>query len=183
MEQSLRWRIGVGAAAVLVGGAVVGAVVTQAAVPQVAPAVVEEQAGASAATILVDVQGAVARPGVYALADGARVVDAIARAGGATAEADSSALNLAQPLTDGSQVRVPVVGEAPPGAIDASGLVNVNQATVDELDTLPRIGPTLASAIVAYREEQGPFASIEDLDAVSGIGPAMLAALEPLVSF
>ena len=72
-----------------------------------------------APTILVAVQGAVARPGVYVLADGARVVDAIARAGGATAEADASALNLAQPVTDGSQVRVPVAGESPPGAIDS----------------------------------------------------------------
>ncbi|QCR19462.1 ComEA family DNA-binding protein [Agrococcus sp. SGAir0287] len=183
MEQSLRWRIGVGAAAVLVGGAVVGAVVTQAAAPQVAPAVVEEVAEASATTILVDVAGAVARPGVYALADGARVVDAIARAGGTTAEADASSLNLAQPLVDGAQVRVPVVGEAPPGAIDAGGLVNVNQASIDELDTLPRIGPALAAAIVAHRDEHGPFGSIDDLDAVSGIGPAMLAALEPLVAF
>ena len=77
----------------------------------------------------------------------------------------------------------PVAGETPPGAISDDGLVDVNQASVDELDTLPRIGPALAGAIVAYRDEHGPFASIDDLDAVSGIGPAMLASLEPLVTF
>ncbi|GAA2175065.1 hypothetical protein GCM10009846_23440 [Agrococcus versicolor] len=182
MEHGLRWRIGVGAAAVLVGGAVVGAVVTQAAVPQVTQAVVADVAEASAATILVDVQGAVARPGVVVLADGARVLDAIARAGGTTPEADASSLNLAQPLVDGAQVSVPAAGEATPGAIDAAGLVSLNAATVDELDTLPRIGPTLAGAIVAHRDEHGPFAAIADLDAVPGIGPALLAHLEPLVT-
>lgn len=182
MEHSLRWRIGVGAAAVLVGGAVVGAVVTQAAVPRVAPAVVEDAVDASAATVLVDVGGAVAAPGVYALADGARVVDAIARAGGMTEDADASTLNLAQPLADGAQVRVPVAGESPPGAVDAAGLVSLNQATVDELDTLPRIGPALAAAIVAHRDEHGPFTAIAELDDVSGIGPAVLAQLEPLVT-
>lgn len=181
MEQSLRWRIGVGAAAVLVGGAVVGAVVTQAAPPSIAPAVVEE-ADAAPAQIIVDVQGAVARPGVYVLAEGARVVDAIARAGGATPEADASSLNLAQPLVDGVQIRVPVAGEAAASGVDAAGLVSINAAGVDELDTLPRIGPTLAGAIVAYRDENGPFASVADLDAVPGIGPAMLAQLEPLVT-
>jgi competence protein ComEA len=182
MEHALRWRIGVGAAAVLVGGAVVGAVVTQAGVPHVAPAVVADAVEASPATILVDVQGAVVRPGVYALADGARVVDALARAGGATADADPSSLNLAQALVDGAQVRVPVAGEVPPGAIDAAGIVSLNAATVDELDTLPRIGPALAGAIVAHRDEHGPFAAIADLDAVPGIGPALLAHLEPLVT-
>jgi competence protein ComEA len=133
--------------------------------------------GASAAAIarlVVDVQGAVAEPGVRELPAGSRVADAIAAAGGYGTDADlaasASAINLAQPLADGEQIRVPRIGEAQAaGAARASSdpagapgaLVNLNTATPEELEALPGIGPVTVQKIVAARDEQ-PFASLED---------------------
>ena len=131
--------------------------------------------------IIVDVTGWVHEPGVYEFAQGERVIDAVERAGGAKPNADLSGLNLAAPLTDGTQVVVPKQGAAPAGTVPGetgggttSGLVNINTASATEFETLSGIGEVLAAAIVDYRTENGPFASVDDLEGVSGIGPATL---------
>jgi competence protein ComEA len=144
---------------------------------------------AGAGPLIVDVAGRVRRPGVYEFEEGDRVIDAIKRAGGATPKANLPTLNLAAPLVDGTQVYVPARGEVAPGAatsVGASagsgGLVNVNTADATALDTLPGIGEVLASAIVQYRTENGPFGSVDELEDVSGIGPATLEDLRPFVT-
>jgi competence protein ComEA len=145
--------------------------------------------GAASATV--HVAGAVGTPGIVVVAPGARVVDAVAAAGGLAAEADVTAVNLARPVTDGEMILVPVPGQQVPaaagggpgpgavadGGSGASGLVDVNRATAGELEQLPGIGPVLAERIVAWREDTGPFASVDDLAAVPGIGPATLEEL------
>lgn len=142
-------------------------------------------------TVLVHVAGWVRRPGVYEFREGDRVVDAIEAAGGPRGGADLGALNLAAVLVDAQQVLVPKrgasvaeTGTAPPdsGSAAAGQLVNVNTATPAELEALPGIGPVLAEAIVAYREEHGPFASIDQLEDVSGIGPVTLEEIRDLVA-
>jgi competence protein ComEA len=149
-----------------------------------------------ASRLVVDVVGAVRAPGVVRVAAGARIVDAIAAAGGASADADLTRLNLAAPLTDGSRIAVPRVGQpavaVDPGAVSGgapadtsdapAGPVNVNSATAAQLDALPGIGPATAQAIVNDREQHGPFATVDDLARVRGIGPAKLAQLRPLVT-
>lgn len=132
--------------------------------------------------IVVDVAGAVATPGVFELPDGSRVQDAIAAAGGLAADADPSSVNRAAPVADGQQVYIPRAGETPAAAqgtgsaptggaeVAASGLVNINSATAEELDALPGVGPSTAQAIIEDREANGPFAAVEDLVRVSGIG-------------
>jgi competence protein ComEA len=145
---------------------------------------------ATPATVLVHVAGWVRRPGVFELREGDRVVDAIDAAGGPRRGADLGALNLAAVLVDAQQVLVPKRGRPEPagtspstGSSEASGdLVNVNTATAADLETLPGIGPVLAEAIVAYRDEHGPFTSVEQLEDVSGIGPVTLAEIRDLVA-
>jgi len=143
------------------------------------------------AVLVVHVAGAVAAPGVYELRAGDRVADAIAAAGGAIAGADPDALNLAAPLLDGDRVAVPEHGAVPPGggvthaageSEVAAGPVNLNSATVGELDELPGVGPATAAAIVAHRQANGPFASVDDLESVRGIGPAKIEGLRELVT-
>jgi competence protein ComEA len=131
---------------------------------------------------VVHVVGAVARPGVYTLKDGQRVRDAVARAGGATAEADLASLNLAGKIVDGQQVilptQAPAVGvgsTATPGA--APPQVSLAAATVEQLDTLDGVGPATAEKIVAYRTEHGGFRSLDELAEVPGIGPKKLEGL------
>jgi len=139
-------------------------------------------------TLIVDVAGAVRQPGVYEFSEGERVIDAIERAGGPRAKADLGLLNLAAPLTDGTQILVPVAG--PPGAptiggtpdSSAGGLLNINSASETELETLSGIGEVLAATIVEYREQNGPFASVDDLEDVSGIGPATLEEIRDQVT-
>ena len=132
--------------------------------------------------VVVHVVGAVVSPGVVTLPGGSRVADALDAAGGATAEADLAAVNLARPLVDGEQLSVPRPGEVPvpvasaPGVV-VDGLVDLNRATQAELDELPGVGPVLAGRIVAAR----PFASVDDLERVSGIGPAAMGRLRGLV--
>jgi competence protein ComEA len=147
--------------------------------------------------LVVHVVGAVRRPGLFRLREGARVADAVARAGGATGKAYLAGLNLAAPLVDGIQVVVPtkaaaVVGgagpsagglPAQPGAAGALGAkVSLATATADELDELPGVGPVTAQTIIDYRTEHGPFRSVDDLDAVPGIGPTRVEQLRELVT-
>jgi competence protein ComEA len=158
--------------------------------PEVTPAI--------SLTIVVHVAGEVKNPGVYTLPSGARMIDAVTAAGGATARADLEVINLATPLLDSSQIYVPAKGVAAhptfarpqPGIngvvsssnnVSASGLVNINRASVTELDALPGVGPSTAQAIVEYRVAHGPFASPEDLLNVKGIGPAKFEAMRKLV--
>jgi competence protein ComEA len=139
-------------------------------------------ASAPKVRLVVDVVGAVRRPGLYRLARGARVADAVAAAGGVTAKAERIGVNLAAPLADGQQVVVPIRGPAAPaGAAAPSGPVSLSAATPEQLDELPGIGPSTAAKIVAFRQEHGAFHSVEELDAVPGIGPARLAELKGLV--
>jgi len=154
---------------------------TVAAPPLRAPRVAHAQA---AAQVVVDVAGAVRRPGLYHLARDARVADAIAAAGGALPKAEVDAVNLAAPVADGVQVLVPrrgAAGGAAGSAAASSGPVDLNSATVEQLDALPGIGPSTAAKIVAYRQEHGPFRSLSELDAVPGIGAGRLAQLKGLV--
>lgn len=135
-------------------------------------------------TILVDVVGAIAHPGVVRLPAGARVLDALLAAGGMTGEADLFALNKAAPLRDGMRIYVPRPGETIPGGSAASPAetkVNLNTATAAELDALPGVGPATASAIVRSRAAK-PFASVDELQTRGLLSPRELAALRDLVS-
>jgi competence protein ComEA len=140
-----------------------------------------------ASKLVVHVAGAVGEPGLYRLPEGSRVADAVARAGGAAASADTSAINLAAPLVDGMQVVVPARVEAAPGgdtpvAAATAGRVSLSSATIEELDTLPGIGPVTAQKIVDHRAAHGGFRSVDDLDAIPGIGPARVEQLRELVT-
>jgi competence protein ComEA len=130
-------------------------------------------------TITVHVAGLVSRPGLVELAEGSRVADAIAAAGGLLPGARAEAINHAAALSDGQQVVVPGAagdGPAAPGRTP-DGKIRLNQATASDLESLPGVGPVIAERIVSYREENGPFESIDDLLDVPGIGEAKLADL------
>lgn len=153
--------------------------------------------------IVVSVTGAVRRPGLVRLSSGSRVADAIDKAGGATAQADLTGLNLAQKLSDGASVvvsdgarttdgsRSSVSGSgsgsdaaapAESGSDSPKGKVDLNTADVAALDALPGVGPVTAASIVAWREKNGRFSSVEQLQEIQGIGPAKYASLAPLVT-
>ena len=138
--------------------------------------------------LVVDVVGAVRQPGLYRLAPGARVADAVARAGGATEKADLEQINLAAPLADGQQIAVPrraLPGAAPVASsapTSPSGPVHLGTATAEQLDALPGVGPVTAQKILDYRAEHGGFRSVDDLDAIPGIGPARIEQLRDLVA-
>lgn len=135
----------------------------------------------SGGDVVVDVTGAVARPGVYRLPAGARVTDAVERAGGASAGALLEAINLAARLADGQQVVVPKQGPAgaslATGAAAEEGPISLGTATVEQLDTIDGIGPVTAQDIIEFRDEHGGLSSIDQLDQVSGIGPATMESL------
>jgi competence protein ComEA len=152
---------------------------------------------------VVDVVGKVRRPGVYHLATGARVTDAIAAAGGAVHGTDLTPVNLARKVSDGEQIAVGVLGAASgagggvAGSTNGSGsaaggsgavasgtgtLVNLNSATPEQLDALPGVGPVLAQRIVDWRVQHGGFHTVDQLNSVSGIGDAIFARLRPLVT-
>ena len=210
LERRYAMRVGIGAAVALVAllgvVAVVGAAgafdaggfaIERAEKGEVAQDVGEGKAEAreegledrdveESATLVVHVDGAVASPGLYELPEGSRVGDAVSAAGGLVDGADTSSLNLAELLADGTKVMVPLEGQdAPPPATESTGqgdgLVNINSATVEELDELPGVGEKTAQAIVDDREENGPFASPEDLMRVSGIGEKKFERLEAMV--
>ncbi|GAB2458071.1 helix-hairpin-helix domain-containing protein [Jatrophihabitans fulvus] len=170
----------------------VRAIGSSASAPTSAPAA----SSASAGLVVVDVAGKVRRPGVYRLPAGSRVDDAIRAAGGALRGVDLGVLNLAAVLVDGQQVAVgrpaaapgpamtagaPTAGSAgPSGGLGA--LVNLNSATLEQLEALPGIGPALGQRILDYRTEHGSFATVDDLNDVSGIGDVTFGRLKPLVT-
>ncbi len=134
--------------------------------------------------VVVDVAGAVNSPGIYRLPAGARVNDAVQRAGGATAKADVEGINLAARLADGQQVVVPSRAEGPAGVAAGSagtaagsGPISLGTATVEELDTIEGIGPVTAQKIVDFRDQHGGISSVDQLDEIDGIGPATMEAL------
>ena len=151
----------------------------------------EQTAGPAARVLLVHVVGQVHKPGLYRLREGSRVADALERAGGAKPKAAVALVNLAAPVADGQQVVVPRRGDplptagAAPGSAATPGVpvqkVRLNSATLEELDTLPGVGPITAQKILDYRAEHGAFQTVDELDAVPGIGPTRLAELKPLV--
>ena len=157
------------------------------------------------APIAVDVTGAVTRPGLYKFPEGSRVQDAIDAAGGLLANANTTAINLAARLEDGQRLEIPEIQAAPevavtegsvfsfssPGGATSeptsespsnSELININTATVEQLDTLPGIGPSTAQKIVDYRATNGPFIVIEDIVKVSGIGPSTFDNIKDLIT-
>ncbi|MDF2917596.1 MAG: competence protein ComEA [Microbacterium sp.] len=192
-----RRRLGIGALVVLVLAAAavtvaIGMIRSLAAPVAVVTPVVTQTArpdSDTGAAVYVHVHGAVVSPGLYRLDADARVVDAVAAAGGFSDTADPAGVNLARTVTDGEQLFVPEPGQAPPesagggapGGAGTDGLVDLNTADAAALDTLPRVGPALAERIIAWREENGRFTSVEDLLAVSGIGEKMLEALRDRV--
>jgi competence protein ComEA len=147
------------------------------------------------ALIYVQVAGAVQRPGVYQMPDGCRAFQAVLQAGGFTGDADQEIVPLASRLADGSRLYVPRKGETATGPVlsgaavtggggstGSTGLVPINSATAEQLDSLPGIGPSLAQKIIMFREAQGPFTSVDQLGDVPGIGPSKLEQLRPLVT-
>ena len=167
--------------------------------PALSPSSLPSDSDRGAAVIVVDVVGAVARPGVVRLSEGARVVDAISAAGGVLPGTETSALNLARLVADGEQVAVGIPAVAPGGATpgrpgDAGGgggattftsnpaadsPLDLNTASAEELEELPGVGPVLAGRIVDWRTRNGRFASVDELNEVSGIGDATFAELAP----
>ncbi|HEV7567740.1 MAG TPA: ComEA family DNA-binding protein [Microbacteriaceae bacterium] len=213
----VRIRIGVGAGIVLLIAALIVAVIVSVLAPhgstQTVAAVTGKPGSASgglasadpgaragvgaSAPIFVHVLGAVAHPGLFELRDGARVIDAIAAAGGFSADAEKGGVNLARVVADGEQLHVPRVGEviaggsvagAAPGGASGGGAsgfggkVNLNVATVAELDALPRVGPVMAQRIVDWRTANGRFTSVDDLRSVTGIGQKTFDGLKDLVT-
>lgn len=183
-----RWRVGWLAAVILIVGAsavaiAIGVVRTALQPVEAVPLPAATSEAAESRDIVVHVSGQVGTPGIISLERGARVADAIDLAGGFLEDADTAALNLARVIDDGEQLHVPGIGEttSPIGG-EVGGLVNINRATADQLEALPRIGPALAERIIAYREENGSFSQIDDLRQVSGIGEKVLEELRPLIT-
>lgn len=200
-----RRRLGVGAVIVLVLGAFAltiligmfrGATGVETVATEASPSASASPGAAmpAATGVYVHVAGAVRHAGLYRLEVGGRVADALALAGGFADDADRDAVNLARPVADGEQIVVPVAGAAADASAVAAGgaggagaggstggLIDLNTATKEQLDTLPRVGPAMADRIIAWRTENGRFTSVDDLLSVPGIGDKMLAALRDLV--
>ena len=156
---------------------------------------VSSTTSSEAPLIFIQVAGAVRRPGVYQVPADSRAFQAVLQAGGFTEDADQEAVPLASRLSDGCRLYVPRQGEAAAepvltggpapgggGSTATTGPVALNSATLEQLDSLPGIGPALAQRILSYREAQGPFTSIDQLGDVPGIGPSKLEQLRPLVT-
>lgn len=185
-----RVRLAIGAVVVLLLAGLGGAVIAGLATPRGGTVTVTAptpNATQDVLAIVVHVLGAVAVPGLYRLREGARVVDAIAAAGGFRPEAERSGLNLARVLADAEQVVVPVIGAVPPAGsaqsgVSSDGRVNINTADSAALETLPRVGPSMAERIITWRDRNGGFSVIEDLMQVTGIGEKTFEAMRELVS-
>ncbi len=136
----------------------------------------------STGQIIVAVQGRVAHPGLYRLPPGARVADALAAAGGALPGVDLSYVNLARKVSDGELILVGTSPPPEPGGPGSGGKVNLNSASLAQLDTLPGVGPALAQRILDYRAQHGDFHSVDELRRVAGIGDAKFAQLKDLVT-
>jgi len=210
MPRSVRMRLGLGAGVILLIVALLVTVIVSVVAPRGASQKIEAvtaqtgrgapstsaPTGAASVTVLyVHVLGAVARPGLYELRAGTRVIDAIGAAGGFSDDADHGGVNLARLLSDGEQLVVPKAGQAPTAdsaaapsgqsgaAGGASGTkVNLNTATEADLETLPRIGPAMASRIVQWRKDNGRFTTVDDLMNITGIGDKTFEALKDLVT-
>ncbi|HWK78761.1 ComEA family DNA-binding protein [Microbacterium sp.] len=184
-----RLRLSIGAAVVLglvvLSGAVgLGIMRGQAQPTQTVQIDASDVEVADGGELYVHVLGQVSHPGLYVLEPDARVVDALAAAGGALDDADLQAVNLARLLSDGEQLVVPVAGAVEEGGGSepvGDGLIDLNNADQAELETLPRIGPAIAQRIIDWRETNGRFGSVDDLLAVPGIGEKLLAGLRDLV--
>ncbi len=190
MKQILNVVIGV-----VAGFFLAGAVLLVVRIPGGKPVALEP--APTQAPITVHVIGAVVRPGVYTFPEGSRLQDAVTAAGGMLAEANPNLINLAAKLEDGQQLDIPFVGGAAPtstgpftvlptpgasASATPANLVNINTATLDELDALPGIGPSTAQKIIDYRTQHGPFSRIEDIMNVSGIGPATFDRIKDLIT-
>jgi competence protein ComEA len=142
---------------------------------------------AMAKLLVVDVAGSVRRPGLYSLRAGSRVQDAVVAAGGATRKAQLDAVNLAAPVADGEQIVVPGSGAggaaaaSSPAGSSPSAPLDLNSATLEQLEALPGIGPVTVQKILDFRQQHGAFHSVSELEGVPGIGPAHLAQLKGLV--
>jgi len=158
-----------------------------------ASSAVDSRVQAGRAQLSIHVAGAVNKPGLYEVGEGSRVADAVSRAGGPAPDALLDNLNLAARLKDGEKVMVPrgtqqaagqqdVSAEAATGSGSSGSAVNINIASVDELDRLPGVGPALSQRIVEYRQKNGAFSSVEELDNVEGIGPSKMESLKDLVT-
>ncbi len=187
-------------AGVLIGFILAGAVFIVTRMPAGQPIVLEPPP--TQLPIEVQVIGGVVRPGVYSLPEGSRVQDAVDAAGGLLADTDASSVNLAAKLQDGQQVQIPGGQQAHAGPTQAAGspftiistprptptqasssdLIDINTATLAELESLPNIGPTTAQNIINYRNQHGPFATIEDIMNVPGVGPATFDAIQDLIT-
>ena len=208
MTSSTQRIIAIAVLALLAGGLVVGAAVLlargkgNAPIQVVAPSPEAASGGSPGVSgasslgeatteIQVYISGAVTHPGVYTLRVGARLVDALAAADGATAEADLSAVNLARRVRDEGHYHIPRSGEPPPAGAAADGelglrqgdrLIDLNTASADLLVSLPGIGSVKAKAIVDYRRRNGPFKSVDEIINVPGIGPSTYELVRPLVT-
>ena len=164
--------------------------VTRGSSQEVIAAPVEFETPAISQSLIIDVAGAVKKPGVYSLPANSRVVDAIRMAGGLRISADTSDINQARLLKDGEQIyvaptektKVPVGRKFPTKKETPTGPLNINRATAKQFEKLDGVGPVLAKRIVAYRAANGPFITLEDLDKVSGIGPAKFAQFKSQIT-
>jgi competence protein ComEA len=173
-------------AVVVVGGRVLRPAAPRGTAPPLIRAKLSSSRTRAAQLVVVDVAGAVRHAGLYRLPQGSRIADAVARAGGATARAQLDLVNLAAPLADGEQVLVPARGPGVAAAGAGAGPsptapVDLNSATIEQLDALPGVGPVTAQKIIDYRQAHGPFRSVDELDAIPGIGPARIENLRGLV--
>lgn len=182
-------------AGILVGFLIAGVLLVAARVPSGTPVALEPPP--TEVPIEVHVVGAVLRPGVYIFPEGSRVQDAITAAGGLTSDADLRATNLAAKLEDGQQLEIPAGGGGAGAAVPTTAfrvipssatatpsgdLININSASLEQLESLPGIGPTTAQNIIDYRTVHGPFAHIEDILNVAGIGPATFDSIKDLIA-
>lgn len=179
-------RLSVFAVVLLIIVTIIGLVLVQVSRPTPATIIIQPPApSATALPLRVQITGAITHSGsVIELPFGSRVEDLITLAGGFTSDADTSTVNLADFVQDGAHIHIPSIHEPPvPTTEPADQRIRINSATLEELDSLPSIGPVTAQAIITYRENTGRILSIEQLDEIDGIGPSTIEQIEALISF